>query len=724
MMEQPTVEESAKGARILIVEDESIIAHNVAGRLRELGYDIVGTITHGEDAVREATAQHPDVVLMDICLAGKMDGVTAAEQIRSRIDIPIIYLTGYADAATLQRAKVTEPFGYVLKPFEIRELHTAIEMALYKHGSERELHRYREHLEELVEERTTALAQEVAERRRAEEEAEHRAEELSTLNAFSRQISTSQSLEQITRIALAGIVHCVHPDLAMLYMRRGNELLLQGTYPSEAERTFNIPRIRRVGQCLCGLAAAAGRPLYAGDIRADARCTLDECKVAGMRSFAALPLLKGTEILGILGIASSQVDAFQGHVAFLETLAGDVTIGLQNVLLLEEAHLHNAQLEEAVVQRTRELQAERDRTRAILEAVGEAVMVTDVAGRILYVNPAMATLTGYSKNEILGQDAHQWLAEPPPEDFFARATEVLRTGQVWHDKVLGKRQDGALRDLAMSLAPLFDSDEPDQFVGTVCALADITPLKEAERLKDEFVSNVSHELRTPLSIITLISGNLDTLYDTLEDVRRRKMIRDMREQARVLDNLIGNVLEISRLDSGRVSRERHRVDLARLVREEVEKQQLLAAKKGLQLRASGCRSLPVWGNDDQLRQVVRNLVNNAIKYTGEGGTITCECCAPDEGATWEKDWPGSVDLPAGSWAGVRIVDTGIGIAPQDLPRLFERFYRVQAQGSVPGTGLGLAIAHELVALHRGHIAVASEPGKGSTFAVYLPIDDR
>ncbi|GAB4545090.1 MAG: hypothetical protein Kow0063_39000 [Anaerolineae bacterium] len=122
-----------------MVEDESIVALDIQNLLRNLGYDVVAIVSSGEEAVTSAAEMTPDLVLMDIRLKGALDGVEAAEQIRSRLDIPIIYLTAYADEATLQRAKVTEPFGYLVKPFEEKELQIAIEMALYKHQMERRL---------------------------------------------------------------------------------------------------------------------------------------------------------------------------------------------------------------------------------------------------------------------------------------------------------------------------------------------------------------------------------------------------------------------------------------------------------------------------------------------------------------------------------------------------------------------------------------------------------
>jgi AmiR/NasT family two-component response regulator len=188
-------------ARILIVEDEVVVANNLHDRLRELGYGVLGMAASGEEAVRCAGETLPDLVLMDIKLRGETDGIQAAEQIRTFFGIPVVYLTGFADDITLQRAKVTEPYGYVLKPFELRELRTAIEVALYKHAMEKKLQeseqRYREELEQRVAERTADLVkanrqlqQEIAEREQVE------AQRTATLQVLEKEMLVRIEVEQ------------------------------------------------------------------------------------------------------------------------------------------------------------------------------------------------------------------------------------------------------------------------------------------------------------------------------------------------------------------------------------------------------------------------------------------------------------------------------------------------------------------------------------------------
>jgi len=136
---------------IMLVEDEIIVAADVKNRLENMGYEVLGIFDTGEEAIEKAGELRPNLVLMDIVLKGEMDGIDAAQKIRELFNIPIIYLTAYSDEKTLQRAKVTEPFGYVLKPFEDREIQSAIEMAIYKHQMEQQLKESEEKYRKLIE---------------------------------------------------------------------------------------------------------------------------------------------------------------------------------------------------------------------------------------------------------------------------------------------------------------------------------------------------------------------------------------------------------------------------------------------------------------------------------------------------------------------------------------------------------------------------------------------
>ena len=142
---------------ILVVEDEIIVAKDIQIKLEKLGYTIIDIVSTGEDAIKITEDVHPDLVLMDIRLEGKMDGIDAANTIRNKFDIPVIFITAYGDEETFSRAKITEPFGFILKPFETRELHSNIEIALYKYHVEKELADHRHNLEKLIDERTKEL---------------------------------------------------------------------------------------------------------------------------------------------------------------------------------------------------------------------------------------------------------------------------------------------------------------------------------------------------------------------------------------------------------------------------------------------------------------------------------------------------------------------------------------------------------------------------------------
>ncbi len=463
-------------------------------------------------------------------------------------------------------------------------------------------------------------------------------------------------------------------------------------------------------------------PLAAADAPGDPRLAhlRDRLLEHHIASLLIVPISVQGRVAGAIELlATERRDFGEQDLALAQSVAGAIGRSVERERELGDLQRYADSLVEATARRTFDLRTERDRTRSILQALGDAVVVTDVDGAIRYVNPAAVELTGYSADEMWGKGWNLWLSDRRPAGFLRQVERVVQTGDVWRGEVVLRRKDGALQHVEMTLAPLSDLYAPGQPIGLVSVQRDITHLKEAEELKDQFVSNVSHELRTPLSVITLLAGNLDTLYDQMDDAGRQALIRKIRQRARVLSALIGDLLDISRIDSGKVSTEHQSVDLAQLAREEAEKQLPLAQSKSQTLRVMESEPLLVMGNEDQLRQIIRNLLNNAIKYTQDKGRITCECRRHERGTDADSTWSGLDDL--GPWVALRVRDTGIGISREDLPHVFERFFRVSAEGSVPGAGLGLSIAQELVELHGGHLAVASSLNEGSEFTAFLSL---
>lgn len=192
-----------KKKNIMVVEDERIVADDIKMSLQRLGYIVPAVAFTGEDAIKKAKETRPDLVLMDIVLQGEMDGIEATAVIQSRYNIPIVYLTAYADEKTLERAKITEPFGYILKPFEDRDLHTTIEMALHKHKIERMLKEKDKRLREILEETVRALASAVEKRDPYTAGHQRRVTQLAC--AIAKEMGLSK--DEIEGIRLSGIVH-------------------------------------------------------------------------------------------------------------------------------------------------------------------------------------------------------------------------------------------------------------------------------------------------------------------------------------------------------------------------------------------------------------------------------------------------------------------------------------------------------------------------------------
>ncbi|HVU68419.1 MAG TPA: ATP-binding protein, partial [Ktedonobacteraceae bacterium] len=241
---------------------------------------------------------------------------------------------------------------------------------------------------------------------------------------------------------------------------------------------------------------------------------------------------------------------------------------------------------------------------------------------------------------------------------------------------------------------------------------DLTELRRLERVRRDFIANISHELRTPLASVSLLAETLEDAIDT-DPEQAQVFVERIESEVHYLSDLVAELLELSRIESGRMPLSIEPVESAMLVREVMARLLPQAQRHRVQLRTAIEQGTTLVAADSkQIARVLVNLVHNAIKFTPSGGTVTIGC--RQAGETMQSFF---------------VRDTGVGIAPEDLSRVFERFYKVSQSRARAnyigpgggGSGLGLAIARHVIEAHGGRISAASEPGKGSTFTFTLPI---
>ena len=353
-----------------------------------------------------------------------------------------------------------------------------------------------------------------------------------------------------------------------------------------------------------------------------------------------------------------------------------------------------------------ELSEDRAQLLAVLTSMVEGVMVMDYRGHILQVNPALERMFGISRVEARGRPCidlfrHQQLNE--------LVTGILRSPAHHQDEIVLPLTG---RCLQIEASPAGGKRENEACV--VLVFHDITDLRRLEKIRKDFVANVSHELRTPL---TSIKGYVEALLDGAKDdpVASSNFLDIILKQSDRLNLIIQDLLELSKIESGGISFKEEPIELRSLVERALSVVKPIADKNHHHLITMIDAALPaVAGDEGRLVQVLTNLLDNAIKYTPEGGTITV-------GATrvpLDKTGPhvNAIDIS--------VADTGIGIPEQDRPRVFERFYRVDRARSreLGGTGLGLAIVKHIVEGHGGQLWVEANQPRGSRFVVRLPIN--
>ncbi|MDH4085792.1 MAG: cell wall metabolism sensor histidine kinase WalK [Nitrospira sp.] len=466
------------------------------------------------------------------------------------------------------------------------------------------------------------------------------------------------------------------------------------------ERTMYRAVLLRQPQEAAAIAVRVGLPMAIVD-REIAELKRHLLLALGVAFLVALPLsvwLAHNITRPLSDIASAARRLSSGHQTMpIRTTAQD-EVGLLATTLNDMAGQLHAKIDE--------LSEDRAQLLAVLTSMVEGVMVLDSRGHVLQINPALERMFGISRVEARGRPCAELFRHQQLNDL---VTTILRSRVPGEDEIVLPLTG---RCLQIEASPAGGEREREACI--VLVFHDITELRRLEKIRKDFVANVSHELRTPL---TSIKGYVEALLDGAKDdpVTSVKFLEIILKQSDRLNLIIEDLLELSKIESGRVSLKEEPLELRSAVDRTLSMIKPIADKKRHRLVTSVDLSLPpVAGDEGRLVQVLTNLLDNAIKYTPEGGTITVGAkLAPPIGNA----------EPAARAIDLSVADTGIGIPEEDRPRVFERFYRVDKARSreLGGTGLGLAIVKHIVEGHGGQVWVEANHPQGSRFVVRLPV---
>ena len=353
-----------------------------------------------------------------------------------------------------------------------------------------------------------------------------------------------------------------------------------------------------------------------------------------------------------------------------------------------------------------DIATEKSRMRVMVNSLCNGVLTTDNQKHVVLANPAFIQKMGCRGDQIIGQPVSELvknktinkmidLVMTQSEDEYFQSTEeiTVQDARDQHETILGVR-----------CIPF--RDRLDRNLGTITLVQDITALKKIDQLKSDFVSMVAHEIKSPLSSIMMqLNVVLDGLAGDLTE-KQREILSKNYNRIESLATLTSELLDLSKIESGLINQEREKIDLTQVMASQADLYREKARGKSIEI-STHSETSPVFilGARHNIEEVFSNLISNAIRYTPENGSINVEVRIKDD------------------FAILKVADTGLGIAEEELGNIFNKFYRVKNEKTrhINGTGLGLAIVKSIVNAHNGSIKVESQEDKGTTFSVRLPI---
>jgi PAS domain S-box-containing protein len=741
--------------KILVVEDENIVALDIKNRLKALGYEVPAIAHTGEQAIAKVKESRPDLVLMDIMLKGKLDGIETSNLVREKFDIPVIYLTAYADQSTFERAKITEPYGYILKPFEERELYTSIEMALYKHSVESRLKQREQWLSTTLKSIGDAvIATDLDHHITFMNSVAENLTGFSSAEVLGKKISDVLKIHSLGKngITCSSINDMIYTGESIklenscsISSKNGKEILIDiNISPIQDERknsNGSILVFRDVGE------------------RHSAQMALKESEEKFRRitnsAYDAIIMIDGNERItywnraaeNIFGYSQAELlgegvfKLLSTTTSFQETLrqfremrkgekgrtlstfelmavrkdGTEFPIELSLSAVKIKGELNGVAVIRDITERKRSekaLKLEKERAELLYKVVPSAIFTTDISGRVTSFNDKASEILGYPPEEVINKHCSLFGIEKYCSGCEIKKGETLVPKLGVECEV--KRKDGKIRIISKNADMLKDPN--GVVIGYIQSFEDITERKQAElelqkakeaaeaatRAKSEFLANMSHEIRTPMNAVIGMTGLL--LCSELNE-EQREYVETVRKSGEDLLTIINDILDFSKIESGKMKLENQPFNLRDCIEECIDLHASQASDKKLELGYIIADETPqiLKGDVTRLRQILNNLLSNAVKFTNKGEIFV---------------QVGSKKLSNNQHRiHFSVKDTGIGIPQEKINQLFQSFTQVDASitRKFGGTGLGLAISRHLTALMGGKMWVESEEGKGSIF---------
>lgn len=647
--------------RIFIVEDEAIVAMALTDQLQHFGYTVCGHSAYAEKARNIIPGLAPDLVLMDVRLAGKMDGIELASILRAEHGIGVVFMTAYTDEATLAKTEQAGAFAYLVKPIEPSSLRATIRLALQKHKAEKEL-----------------------------------------LAAFSKIEEQSKALQR-SEALYRGIVD--YASDAIITMDERSVIV---SFNAAAERLFGYNISEILGRTLDGIIPTDMQSRHAAAVH---DFSTEVCSGRPMRHQGNMTCRRKDGSIFHSEIAISKVIT-SGRMLYTaivrdltERIEAEKKITHQNILIRHAQELAKLGSWEWDIEQNTVIGTEQ--MHRLLGTTPDMYIGSGVENHIKMVHPddrqaLIENLQQCIKGLSQFDTEYRFISPNGDLHYLHGIGTVVRDESGKTIRVSGSLQDITERKrIEQELRQLNEKLEARVAQRTSELQSAKEMAESASCAKTTFLANMSHELRNPLSAIL---GFADILHAAKLPLELSSHVEDIRRAGAHLMTLIDDLLDLARIEAGRPRVQIESLPLSRVLTEATSMTSATLLARHIQFTCQVGEGLCVRADGSRLRQVLVNLLSNAAKYTHDGGRVTLSA---------NRTLDGRIRIS--------VTDDGIGIPAHKLKDLFVPFERLGAEKTqVQGDGIGLALSHKLVELMDGRIGVESVPGRETTFYLDLP----